>query len=90
MYVLLQVNMDEEEIDSWYEEEKQKCIDEYLQEIERTKNHEEAEKSYNEKLNRVIVKYNKLMEEKIRNNKKGGLSTILSKIRRTVFSFKGK
>lgn len=90
MYVLLQVNMDEDEIDSWYEEEKQKYIDEYLQQIEQTKNHEEAEKSYNEKLNRVIAKYNKLMEEKIRNKEKKGLSTIVFKIKKAVFSFKGK
>ena len=57
--------MDEEEIDVWYEEAKQKSLDEYMLEIEQSKNHEDAEKKYNLKLSRIIERYNKLMNDLI-------------------------
>ena len=36
--------MEEDEIDGWYEDEKQKAIDEYIKEIEENKNKELAQK----------------------------------------------
>jgi hypothetical protein len=61
--------MDEEEIDSWYEEEKQKCLDDYLKEIENSKDHEVAERKYEAKLNKVMEKYNKLMTRFLSKNR---------------------
>jgi aspartate/methionine/tyrosine aminotransferase len=77
--------MEEEEIDNWYEEEKQKCMDEYLKEIETTKHYEEAEKRYEEKLNRIINKYNQLMGEKIQNKKAGKFKKFVSNLKKRIF-----
>ena len=82
--------MEEEEIDSWYEEEKQKCMEEYLKNIETTKDHEEAEKKYNDKLNKLIDKYNQLMAKAIQGKKTGKLKKFISNIKRTIISFKKK
>lgn len=84
MRLLLQIKMDEEEIDSWYEEEKQKYVEQFAAEIEKLKNHESAEKAYNDKLNKLIQKYNKLMLEKLQNKKNGKLNIFLSKIKRIL------
>ena len=101
--MLLQVKMEEEEIDSWYEEEKQKCMDEYLKNIETVipekikdnqgsknskdflKNHEESEKVYNDKLNKLIDKYNRLMSESIQNKKNGKMKRVISRIKNMFF-----
>lgn len=77
----LQIKMEEEEIDSWYEEEKQKCMDNYLKDVETTKNYEESEKKYTAKLNKIMNKYNKLMTEKLQNQKMGKLKKFISKIK---------
>ncbi len=66
--MLLWLRMDEEEINNWYEEQKQKCMDEYLSEIEKNKLHEEAERKYEEKLSKIMEKYSKLMEKFIQDN----------------------
>ena len=58
--------MEEDEIDSWYEEEKQKLMDDYLKDLEDKKDHDVSQKKYEDKLNKLIEKYNKTMEEKIR------------------------
>jgi len=58
--------MEENEIDSWYEEEKQKCMDDYLKDLEDKKDHDISQKKYEDKLNKLIEKYNKTMEDKIR------------------------
>ena len=88
--VLLQVRMDEDEIDSWYEEEKQKRMDEYLSEIEAEKNHEEAEKKYENKLGKVINRYNELMNETMQNKKTGKLKRFLFSVKSAIFPFKEK
>jgi len=82
--------MDEEEIDSWYEEEKQKCMDDYLKEVETTKNHEEAEKKYNDKLNKIINKYNQLMAEKLQYKKAGKFEKFISSLKRIFYILKEK
>ena len=82
--MLLQVRM-EEEIESWYEEEKPKYMDEYLKNIETARNHEEAEKKYNYKLNKLVDKYNKLMIEAIQRKKAGKLKNLVSSIKNIFF-----
>ena len=57
--------MEEDEIDSWYEEEKQKVMEDYLKDIELGKAREISEKKYREKLAKTIARYNKLMIEKL-------------------------
>lgn len=65
--------MEEDEIEQWYGDEKQKAMDEYLKELESNKNKGEAEKLFNAKMSNTIKRYNQLMTEKIsgkgKNNK---------------------
>lgn len=100
--------MEEEEIDAWYEEEKQKCMDNYLKEVEAKKpkkikdflgpenpkdllgNHEEAEKRYGSKLNKIINKYNQLMEEKLQNKKASKFGKFFSSLKGRIHFFKEK
>ena len=82
--------MEEEEIDAWYEEEKQKCMDEYLKEIEERKNFDEAEKRYEDKLNKIINKYNQLMSEKLQNKKTSKFEKFISNLKRRIYFFKEK
>ena len=60
--------MDEEEVDSWYEERKQKIFDGYLENIERNKNKEEAEKKYKEEMKKTREKYIDLYEKALKQN----------------------
>ena len=64
--------MEEDEIENWYEEEKQVLMDAYLKDLEDKKDHDISQKKYEEKLNKCILKYNKLMGDKItkKNSKK--------------------
>ena len=70
--------MEEDEIEQWYEDEKQKAMDDYLKELESarkskisgtnsigSKNHKEAEKIFNAKMEDITKRYNQLMIEKI-------------------------
>lgn len=82
--------MEEEEIDAWYEEEKQKCMDDYLKEVEITKDYERAEKKYEDKLNKIISKYNQLMSEKIQNKKAGKFERFISNLKKRIYFFKEK
>lgn len=84
--------MDEEEIELGYEEEKQKCMDEYLNAIEAAKSREDAEKKYHDKLNKAINKYNMMMSQKLNNKNKGniGLKGLISSIRRKIMPNKKK
>lgn len=82
--------MEEEEIDAWYEEEKQKCMEEYLKEIEAAKNYDEAERRYDGKLNKIINKYNRLMTEKLQNKKTNKFERFISSLKRKIYFFKEK
>ena len=57
--------MEEDEIDEWYEDEKQKALDEYLGKLESNKNLQEAETAFNAKMDNILKKYNQLMTDKI-------------------------
>ena len=88
--MLLQVKMEEEEIDAWYEEEKQKCMDDYLKEVETTKSYEDAEKRYENKLNKIINRYNQLMAEKLQNKNTSKFEKFISSLKRMIYFFKEK
>ncbi len=62
--------MEEDEIDQWYEDEKQKAMDDYLKNLEDNKNKDESEQIFTKKVEGLTKKYNQLMEDKISN--KGG------------------
>ncbi len=74
--------MDEDEIDSWYEDEKQRLLDEYTAEIEEKKNYDEAEKKYSQKMDKLVLKYNRRMEGKISAKKPKGAAKKSSFFRR--------
>jgi hypothetical protein len=55
--------MTEEEIETWYEEEKQKAYDELLKEIESKKDRAQSEKRYGLRLEKIKERYNRLHEK---------------------------
>lgn len=55
--------MEEEGVDSWYEEERQKVFNKYLENIEKNENREEAEKKYKEEMKKIREKYMNLYEK---------------------------
>jgi len=55
--------MNDEEIDTWYEEEKQKIYDNYVEELGQGKDTKEAEKEYTQNFNTTLEKYKDLMEK---------------------------
>ena len=59
--------MEEGEIEQWYEDEKQKAMDDYLKNLESSKNRDEPERAFNDKMDELTKKYNQLMEDKISN-----------------------
>ena len=71
--------MEEDEIENWYEDEKQKAMDDYLKDLEDKKDHDISQKKYEQRLEKTIEKYNKLMEENIKRKKAG--KSMLSKIK---------
>ena len=81
--MLLQLKMDEEDIDGWYEEEKQKLLDQYLAGIE-SHNREEAEKAYNEKLSTLMAKYNQMMSNMLESMKKSKSKGFISNLRKII------
>ena len=81
--------MDEDEIDFWYEDEKQKAMDDYLKELEIKKNNKEAETTFNTRMETLMKKYNQLMAEKIANRgKKSKFNEIAEKITDKIRSFR--
>ena len=76
--------MELDEIDGWYEEEKQKYMEEYLKALEDKRPKEEAEKLYDDKLNKLLDKYNKMMLEKIENKKQSRLGSFISVIKEKI------
>ena len=65
-------------------------MDEYLKDVETTKNYEEAEKKYEARLNKIINKYNQLMTEKIQNKKSNKLKDFISGIKTRINFFREK
>ena len=78
------MKMKEDEIDQWYEEEKQKVMDDYLKEIEDKSKKEKSEEKFHEMMSRLSWKYGHLMDKALLAKKKkkssGKFSKILEKI----------
>ena len=55
--------MKEGEVDEWYEEEKQKTFDRYVENIEKNKDKEEIEKEYKESMKKNRERYMDLYEK---------------------------
>ena len=81
------VKMDEDEVEGWYEEEKQKAIDDYSKELEDGKSKKEALERYEKKILKANEKYNLLMNEKLL-KKKGRFDRFMSNMRERWILFK--
>jgi len=57
--------MDGEEIDQWYEDEKQILMDKYTSDLENKRDRDEAATEFNEKMDELIQKYKTLMFKSI-------------------------
>ena len=57
--------MDESDIDAWYDEEKEKLLEEYMKALDGKKNKREAEGKYKEKTRKLRKKYKKLYEKSV-------------------------
>ncbi|HLG23424.1 MAG TPA: hypothetical protein VI564_00675 [Candidatus Nanoarchaeia archaeon] len=75
------MKMDEDEINEWYEEEKEKILEEYTLKLEEKKDREKAESEYHEKLGKVMEKYNKLMLEKLEPKKQNKFNEMVEELR---------
>ena len=62
--------MDEEEIELWYDEEKEKLTEKYKQDIVKGKDKEKLKKDYLRKLDALRNQYEKISESKSKSNLK--------------------
>ena len=62
--------IDKEDIDEWYEEEKERINKELIDEIKNKGNKRKAEEDYHKKFHELTNYYNELMARCIENNKK--------------------
>jgi hypothetical protein len=58
--------MDEDEIEQWYDAEKEKALEEYTTALEGGKDRKEAEKEFNLKIMEIMKRYNQLMAENLK------------------------
>ena len=83
--------MTEEEIDAWYEDEKQRIMEEYLNEITKSKDHEKAQREHTAKLDILINKYTKMIEKnKKREIKADRMKRVFNSIKERIFFIKQK
>ena len=75
------IKMEEEDIDAWYEDEKQKAMDNYLKCIEEGKDKKISEEKYSGRMKYVIETYNRLMTEKLSMKKTGKFQTFMYNLR---------
>ncbi len=55
--------MEEEEVEAWYEDEKQKLLDAYLEQLEKGANKDLEEQSYTKKFEQLNANYLSLIEK---------------------------
>jgi hypothetical protein len=60
--------MDEEEIDAWYEDQKEKLTENYRKKIEKSKNKESLKDHYNRSIENLHKKYERLSGDNTRHN----------------------
>lgn len=74
--------IDEEEIESWYEEEKQKLLDTYLEQLEKGASKMAEEQSYTKKFEQLNNEYILLIEKALaRKGKKTPMEKFKGRIR---------
>jgi len=77
--------MGEDEVDQWYEEEKQKVMDDYLKEIEDKTKKIKAEEKFHTKMSQISLKYSRLMEKQLlAKNKKKSSNKMLIQFRKLL------
>ena len=70
--------MEEDEIEAWYEDEKQKLLDTYLDQLDKKVNKDQAEQDYTLKFDQLNQKYLQLVQKALA---KKGKKTSLDKVR---------
>ncbi len=60
--------MDEEEIDLWYEEQKDRLTENYRKKIDKSKNREKIKQNYNKALATLHKKYERISDKTIKHN----------------------
>ena len=74
--------MEEEEIEAWYEDEKQKLLDIYLEQLEKGADKQTEEQSYTKKFEALNAQYLSLIEKALaRKGKKTGMEKFTSKMK---------
>ncbi|MBL7056413.1 hypothetical protein ISS07_05865 [Candidatus Woesearchaeota archaeon] len=77
--------MDGDEIEQWYEDEKQMLMEKYTTDLENKRNRDEAATEFNAKMDELMQKYKNSMFESIANNgKTNKLQSFLFSIREKI------
>ena len=82
--------MEEDEIEGWYEDEKQNIVDDYLKELDDGVPKQNAEEKYKKNIASVIERYNSLMNEKLDKKKKGKLGNLIFNIKARLLTYRKK
>lgn len=61
--------MNNEELDAWYEEQKQQLLDQYVKRLEEKKSHKKVEEEFTNKIIKIHEKYEKLFEKHFKHKK---------------------
>lgn len=80
-------NMDEDEIDAWYENEKEKALDAYLEKINNIKERDKVESEYHKKLKEIMKKYEDLYNQSKKEKKLKKISKKLNSFKDKIISF---
>ncbi|MEM3373999.1 MAG: hypothetical protein QW757_01865 [Candidatus Woesearchaeota archaeon] len=79
--------MEDDEIENWYDEEKEKLTEKYKILIEKSKNKEKTEKEFKKELDELHKKYEYIMNKNIKKNLKWFFFNYnLSKIKNKIFN----
>lgn len=78
--------MDEEEIETWYDEQKERLTEKYRLLIEKAKNKEKIEKEFRKELDKLHKKYERLSDKTIKRNlERFFFNYRLEKIKKKIF-----
>jgi DUF438 domain-containing protein len=73
---------EEDEVEAWYEEEKQKLLDSYVEQLDKGANKEAAEKGYTQKFEQLNQKYLMLIESALaRKGRKTPMEKLKGKVK---------
>ena len=79
--------MDEDEIDAWYEEEKEKAMELFLDEITKKKYNVESEEKFKKKLKTLREKYTTMYEKNMKRKKLiSAIQKKIDKIKKNLFA----